>query len=77
MLLGADLKKDAATLEAAYDDELGVTAAFNLNVLVRINRELDADFNVRRFRHVAFYNKAAGRHRNLHREHRFAERAHQ
>lgn len=61
LLLGADLKKDAATLEAAYDDALGVTAAFNLNLLARINRELEADFDVRAFRHVAFYNDADGR----------------
>jgi L-histidine N-alpha-methyltransferase len=61
MLLGADLKKDAATLEAAYDDPLGVTAAFNLNLLARINRELSADFSLRDFRHVALYAEAEGR----------------
>lgn len=61
LLLGADLKKDRATLEAAYDDALGVTAAFNLNQLVRLNREFNADFQLRAFRHVAFYNEAAGR----------------
>ncbi len=61
ILVGADLKKDGQTLEAAYDDALGVTAAFNLNLLARINRELDADFAPRRFRHVANYNEAAGR----------------
>lgn len=61
LLLGADLKKDAATLEAAYDDPVGVTAAFNLNLLARINRELGADFNVRDFRHVALYDEAEGR----------------
>lgn len=61
LLLGADLKKAPATLEAAYDDALGVTAAFNLNLLARINRELEADFNVRQFRHVARYNEVAGR----------------
>ncbi|HEY1404522.1 MAG TPA: L-histidine N(alpha)-methyltransferase, partial [Pyrinomonadaceae bacterium] len=61
LLLGADLKKDRATLEAAYDDVLGVTAAFNLNQLVRLNREFDADFDPRAFRHVAVYNEAAGR----------------
>jgi dimethylhistidine N-methyltransferase len=61
VLLGADLKKDAATLEAAYDDALGVTAAFNLNLLARINRELDADFRPRDFSHVALYNEAEGR----------------
>jgi L-histidine N-alpha-methyltransferase len=61
LLLGADLKKDAATLEAAYDDGLGVTAAFNLNLLARINRELGADFRVRDFRHVALYDDGEGR----------------
>ncbi|HEX8128054.1 MAG TPA: L-histidine N(alpha)-methyltransferase [Pyrinomonadaceae bacterium] len=61
LLLGADLKKDRATLEAAYDDALGVTAAFNLNQLVRLNREFDADFDPRAFCHVAAYNEAAGR----------------
>ncbi|MFL6228220.1 MAG: L-histidine N(alpha)-methyltransferase [Pyrinomonadaceae bacterium] len=61
LLVGADLKKDAATLEAAYDDALGVTAAFNLNLLARINRELGADFDPRAFRHVAVYNERAGR----------------
>jgi len=61
LLLGADLKKDRATLEAAYDDALGITAAFNLNQLVRLNREFEADFDPRAFRHVAVYNEAAGR----------------
>jgi dimethylhistidine N-methyltransferase len=61
LLLGADLKKDRATLEAAYDDALGITAAFNLNQLVRLNREFEADFDPRAFRHVALYNEAAGR----------------
>ncbi|HJQ32001.1 MAG TPA: L-histidine N(alpha)-methyltransferase [Pyrinomonadaceae bacterium] len=61
LLLGADLKKDAAVLEAAYDDAHGVTAAFNLNLLARINRELRADFNLRDFRHVALYNDDEGR----------------
>ncbi|MDT5262913.1 MAG: hypothetical protein QOC61_1917 [Acidobacteriota bacterium] len=61
LLLGADLKKDPAVLEAAYDDALGVTAAFNLNLLARINHELDANFNLRHFRHVALYNAEEGR----------------
>lgn len=61
LLLGADLKKEAATLEAAYDDALGVTAAFNLNLLARINRELDADFRPRDFRHAAVYDGREGR----------------
>jgi dimethylhistidine N-methyltransferase len=60
LLLGADLKKSAAVLEAAYDDPLGVTAAFNLNMLVRINRELGADFDVRRFAHRARYDERDG-----------------
>ena len=61
LLLGADLKKDPAILEAAYNDTLGVTAAFNLNVLARINRELGGNFDLRAFRHRAFYNRAMGR----------------
>jgi L-histidine N-alpha-methyltransferase len=61
LLLGADLKKDPAVLEAAYDDALGVTAAFNLNLLARINREFGADFDLRAFRHVALYNSTEGR----------------
>ena len=54
MLVGVDLKKDANVLHAAYNDARGVTAAFNLNLLARINRELDGDFDLRRFRHYAF-----------------------
>ena len=61
LLLGADLKKDPAVLEAAYNDALGVTSAFNLNVLARINRELGGTFDLRAFRHRAFYNDAMGR----------------
>ena len=61
MLVGVDLKKDAALLHAAYNDARGVTAAFNLNLLARINRELGADFRLRRFRHYAFYNPERGR----------------
>lgn len=61
LLLGADLKKDRAILEAAYNDALGVTAAFNLNVLARLNRELGANFDLHAFRHKAFYNEAVGR----------------
>jgi L-histidine Nalpha-methyltransferase len=61
LLLGADLKKDPARLVAAYDDALGVTAAFNLNLLARLNREFDANFNLRAFRHVASYNEPHGR----------------
>jgi dimethylhistidine N-methyltransferase len=61
MLVGVDLKKDPALLHAAYNDAAGVTAAFNLNLLARINRELGADFEPRRWRHYAFYNPALGR----------------
>ena len=60
MLIGVDLKKDANVLHAAYNDARGVTAAFNLNLLERINRELDGDFDLRRFRHYAFYNAPLG-----------------
>jgi L-histidine N-alpha-methyltransferase len=61
LLLGADLKKDKDVLEAAYNDALGVTAAFNLNVLARINRELGGNFDLRAFQHRAFYNEVLGR----------------
>ena len=61
LLVGVDLRKDRATLERAYDDRAGVTAAFNLNLLVRINRELDGDFDLGRFRHQARWNDRAGR----------------
>lgn len=61
LLLGADLKKDPAVLEAAYNDALGVTSAFNLNVLTRINRELGGTFDLRSFQHKAFYNEEMGR----------------
>jgi dimethylhistidine N-methyltransferase len=57
LLLGADLEKPAAQLLGAYDDELGVTAAFNLNLLSRINRELGADFDLREFAHRAKINR--------------------
>lgn len=60
-LIGVDLKKDTATLEAAYDDAAGVTAAFNLNLLRRINRELGATFDLAKFQHRAVYNDAEGR----------------
>jgi dimethylhistidine N-methyltransferase len=56
LLLGADLVKDPAILHAAYNDAQGVTAAFNLNLLARANRELGADFALDRFAHSAFYN---------------------
>jgi dimethylhistidine N-methyltransferase len=55
LLLGTDLVKPVEQMLAAYDDPTGVTAAFNLNLLARINRELEADFNLRQFEHVARY----------------------
>jgi dimethylhistidine N-methyltransferase len=61
MLVGADLKKDPAILDAAYNDRAGTNAAFNLNLLERINRELGGDLNTDRFAHVAFYNAEQGR----------------
>jgi dimethylhistidine N-methyltransferase len=60
-LIGVDLKKDEARLNAAYNDAAGVTAAFNQNLLARFNRELGADFDLNAFRHHAFYDAAAGR----------------
>jgi len=59
LLLGTDLEKPSAQLLRAYDDELGVTSAFNLNLLARINRELDADFDLSQFAHVAKINHDA------------------
>lgn len=61
LLLGVDRVKSTALLEAAYNDSAGVTADFNRNILERINRELDADFDVRSFEHVAFFNEEASR----------------
>lgn len=61
LLIGVDLLKPVAVLEAAYDDALGVTAAFNLNVLRHLNRLLGADFDVRQWRHVALFNATASR----------------
>jgi dimethylhistidine N-methyltransferase len=61
MLLGVDLVKDEAMLVAAYDDAQGVTAKFNRNMLVRLNRELDADFDPEAFAHRAVWNKAKSR----------------
>ncbi|HKC44891.1 MAG TPA: L-histidine N(alpha)-methyltransferase [Burkholderiales bacterium] len=60
LVIGVDLKKDKSVLDAAYDDSRGVTAEFNLNLLARINRELGGDFQVKRFRHKAFYDPAKG-----------------
>ena len=56
LVLGADLVKDPAVLHAAYSDSQGVTAAFNLNLLARANRELEANFDLSKFAHSAFYN---------------------
>lgn len=61
LLLGADLVKDPAVLHAAYNDAQGVTAAFNLNLLARANRELGAGFDLDAFWHSSFYNAAEGR----------------
>jgi L-histidine Nalpha-methyltransferase len=61
LLLGADLEKPVSVLLAAYDDALGVTAAFNRNLLARINRELEADFAIELFAHVARYDAQARR----------------
>jgi dimethylhistidine N-methyltransferase len=61
LVLGADLRKDPLILHAAYNDQQGVTAAFNLNVLTRLNRELGATFDLSLFRHYAFYNPVVGR----------------
>lgn len=61
VLIGIDLAKDKATLDAAYDDALGVTAAFNLNLLRHVNRLIDADFDIKGWRHHGFYNAARGR----------------
>lgn len=61
LLIGADLKKAPAVLNAAYNDAQGITAAFNLNLLRRINRELGANFKLEQFAHQAFYNPREGR----------------
>jgi dimethylhistidine N-methyltransferase len=61
LLIGVDLKKDPLMLHRAYNDALGVTAAFNLNILARLNRELGSDFALDQFRHYAFYNPVFAR----------------
>jgi dimethylhistidine N-methyltransferase len=61
LLIGVDRVKPRAVLEAAYDDALGVTAAFNLNVLRHVNALLGSDFDVRQWRHLAFFDAAASR----------------
>ena len=60
LLIGVDLRKDAAVLEAAYDDAKGVTALFNSNLLARINRELGGDFDLSAFRYEARYDSESG-----------------
>lgn len=61
LLIGVDLKKSPTVLEPAYNDRDGVTAAFNLNLLVRMNRELGTDFDLAQWAHHAFYNRVQGR----------------
>ena len=61
LLIGVDRKKDKRLLETAYNDRKGVTAKFNLNLLARANRELDADFDLSSFYHRAPYNECLGR----------------
>lgn len=61
LLIGVDLQKDAAVIERAYNDAAGVTAEFNLNLLVRANRELGANFDLQQWRHRAIYDPFAGR----------------
>ena len=61
ILIGVDLKKDPAVIEAAYNDKAGVTSAFTLNMLTRLNRDVGSDFDLSAFRHRAHYNPMAGR----------------
>jgi dimethylhistidine N-methyltransferase len=61
LLIGVDLQKDRRVLERAYNDSAGVTAQFNKNLLARINRELDADFQLEHWLHHAIYNSTEGR----------------
>lgn len=61
LLIGVDLVKDTATLQAAYDDALGVTAAFNLNLLRQLNRLIGSDFQPGEWRHIGLYNEAQSR----------------
>lgn len=61
LVLGVDRRKDERLLHAAYNDAAGITAAFNLNLLRRLNREASATFNLASFRHVAFFNDEASR----------------
>jgi dimethylhistidine N-methyltransferase len=75
LLVGVDLKKPKPLLDAAYDDAQGVTAAFNLNLLARMNRELDADVVIERFSHLAYYDEGLGRV-EMHLQSRFAQLVH-
>lgn len=75
LLLGTDLLKPVPQLLAAYDDPLGVTASFNLNLLARINRELEADFRIDQFEHVARFNPVA-RSVEMHLRSRIAQTVH-
>ena len=61
LLIGVDLKKDASIVSAAYNDAVGITSDFNLNLLTRINRELNGNFELNAFRHEASYTKRTGR----------------
>jgi len=61
LLIGVDLKKDTPTLNAAYNDKAGITAKFNMNLLVRMNKELGANFDTNTFKHSAFYHEELGR----------------
>lgn len=61
LLIGVDLQKDKGVLERAYNDDKGITAAFNKNILVRLNREVGTDFDPEAFRHIAFYNEEKNR----------------
>ena len=65
LLVGLDLKKDPAIIRAAYNDSAGITAAFNLNLLERINRELAADFDIARFQHCPSYDPESGAARSF------------
>jgi uncharacterized SAM-dependent methyltransferase len=56
LLIGIDLEKDKSILDRAYNDKNGITAKFNFNVLARINRELEGEFNLSKFEHKSFYN---------------------
>ena len=61
LIIGVDLKKDVSILEAAYNDKDGVTAEFNLNILAHLNNELETNFILSNFEHLAFYNEEFGR----------------